>query len=67
MDNFEFYLAREQNKQDAQDSARIMRQHKRQMTREERKIQSTESMIKFAAVCFALIIALGILAAVLDL
>ena len=67
MDSFEFYLAKEENKQAARDAARIMRQHKRQMTREERKIQSTESMIKFAAVCFSLIIAFGILATVLDL
>lgn len=66
MDSFEFYLAREQNKQDAQDSARIMRQRKRQRTREERKIQSKETMVKFAAVCFALIIAFGILATALE-
>lgn len=67
MDSFEFYLAKEQNKQDARDSARIMRKYKRQMTREERKRQSTESMVKFTVVCFALIIAFGVLATVLDL
>jgi hypothetical protein len=67
MDSFEFYLARERNKQDARDAAANQRKKNRQLTREERKRKSTETMVKLTSICFALIIAFGILATVLDL
>ena len=67
MDSFEFYLAREQNKQDARDAAAVFRKHQRQRTREERKRKSIETMVRLTSLCFFLIIAFGIAATVLDL